>query len=66
MFRPFYLLYRYLDIFEKKNRVAEWSALPTGHRGDSGSIPTEVETFFAAINSPETFLVVLNLILILN
>ena len=31
---------------KKKCRVAEWSALQTGTRGDSGSIPAKVKIFF--------------------
>ena len=30
--------------------VAEWSALPTGKRGDSSSIPAEVKIFFGGIH----------------
>ena len=42
-------------------RVAEWSALQPGKRGDSGSIPAKVETFFGGIKNLElTFIAVLN------
>ena len=37
----------------KKCWVAEWSALQTGKRGDSSSIPAEVKTFFGGIKSLE-------------
>ena len=38
-------------IFLLKNcRVAEWSALQTSTRGDLGSDPAEVKTFFGGIN----------------
>ena len=35
--------------------MAEWSALQTGKRGDSSSIPAEVEIFFGGIKSPEQY-----------
>ena len=39
--------FKYFEIFEKiKGRVAEWSALQTGKRGDSSSIPAEDKTLF--------------------
>ena len=31
---------------QQQGRVAEWSALQTGKRGDSSSIPDEVKTYF--------------------
>ena len=38
-------------------RVAEWSALPTRKRGDSGSIPAKVKTvFFGGIKSFKQFI----------
>ena len=41
--------------------MAEWSALQTGTRGDSGSIPAQVKTFFEGIKSfNNTLPVVLN------
>ena len=49
--------------FEKlKVGVAEWSALQTGKRGDSGSIPARVKSFFSeeSLVSNNTLLVVLN------
>jgi len=33
--------------------VAEWSALQTGKRGDSSSVPAEVKTFFGGIKNLE-------------
>ena len=38
---------------ELVDRVAKWSALQTGKRGDSGSIPVKVKTFFEGIKSLE-------------
>ena len=35
--------------WKKKSRMAEWSALPPRVHGDSGTIPTEVKTFFGGI-----------------
>ena len=35
------------NFLKKMGRVAEWSALQTGKRRDSGSIPAEVKTFFS-------------------
>ena len=37
-------------------RVAEWSALPTGKLGSSGSIPAEIKTFFGGIKSLEHYI----------
>ena len=34
-----------------KVRVPQWLALQTGKRGDSGSIPAKVKTFFGLLNS---------------
>ena len=34
------------NFLENKSRVAEWSALQTGKREDSGSIPAESQNFF--------------------
>ena len=36
--------------------MAEWSALPTSKRGDSGSIPVEVKTFFEGIKGLEQYM----------
>ena len=50
MFRPLYFLSFNYKIQKNKGRVAEWSALPTGMRGDPSSIPAEVNTFFGGFN----------------
>ena len=42
-------IYIYKDFLKNKGRMAEWSALQTGKRGDSGSIPAEVKTFLFKI-----------------
>ena len=36
--------------------MAEWSALLTGKRGDSSSIPAKVKTFFGGIKSLEQYI----------
>ena len=36
--------------------MAEWSALQTGKRGDSSSIPAQVKTFFGGIKSLEQYI----------
>ena len=42
------------NIFLKQiGRVAEWSVLQTGNRGDSSSIPAKVKTFFGEIKCLE-------------
>ena len=42
------------QIFLKNQcRMAEWSALQTGKRGYSSSIPAEVKTFFGGISNLE-------------
>ena len=39
--------FKYLFKFSKNSgRIAEWSALQTGKRGDPGSIPAKVKVFF--------------------
>ena len=51
-----------LNIFKKINgRVAEWSASRPAKRGDSGSIPTRVKTFFVRIEGIEQQIIELNL-----
>ena len=42
-----YIKYNFFWI--TKDRMAEWSALSTGNRGDSSSIPAEVNSFFQRI-----------------
>ena len=37
-------------------RMAEWSALQTGNRGDSSSIPAKVKTFFLKKSSLEQYI----------
>ena len=39
------------NFWKKSRQVAEWSALQTGKRGDSSSIPAKVRTFFSKIKS---------------
>ena len=51
-YSPYFLYFK--NIFGKKNgRMTEWSALQTDKRGDSGSNPAEVKTFFGGIKSLE-------------
>ena len=45
-----------LKILKNYGRVAEWSALQTGKRGDSNSIPAEVKTFFGGIKRVEQYI----------
>ena len=44
-----------LKILKNWGRMAEWSALQTGKRGDPSSIPAEVKTFFGGIKSFEQY-----------
>ena len=46
--------------------MAEWLALQTGKRGDSGSIPAKVKTFFFSINQQQNYHFESNLNLKLN
>ena len=41
--------------------MAEWSALPTGKRGDSSSIPAEAETFFLKESKVSNYTLIVNL-----
>ena len=45
-----------LKFLKNKDRVAEWLALRTSKRRDSGSIPAEVKTFFGGFNSLEQYI----------
>ena len=46
--------FKYLFKFSKNSgRIAEWSALQTGKRGDPGSIPAKVKTFYSKESSLE-------------
>ena len=53
---PIFKSINLLFIFEKMDRVAEWSALSTGNRGDPSSIPVKVKTFFGVIMSLELYI----------